>query len=190
MESDRRSADDRHGSGRQDEPLLCAERSGRSGRGRQRRHHEEGNGAGIRRAAAQPDGDGSGDAFAVGEPVVAELWAGNDRGQRAASKTDQPEQPQGRPAGRANAGAAGARGPAVAATDPAPQRGSTKRSDGDAGAGIAGGGAYCLGEQRARLGQSAGRALAEMRHRPTLGWNEWKRCRQTCNRRCGRCWNR
>ena len=69
------------------------------------------------------------------------------------------------PAGRAGAGAAGARRSAVAASDPPSQRESAAGPDGDPGPRDAGGGAHGADQLGARSGQSPGRAAAGLRRR-------------------------
>ena len=54
------------------------------------------------------DRDGSGNPFSLGEPLVAEFWAGSDRGQSQAGEADHGEQPKRRSMGRANLGTTGA----------------------------------------------------------------------------------
>ena len=79
--------------------------------------------------------------------------------------------------GRAAAGSSGPGGPAVAAPDPAPKRGSAGGSDAGPGAGSAGGRAHQLGEQRraAYARRRASDCPAAIPIRWT--WNGRRRCR-------------
>src|SRR6266852_7776355 len=94
---------------------------GYSGGRRQRSNDKEGAGAGIGRNGSMPDSDGSRNAFPMGKPVAEKFGPRGNRSERTAGETDQRQQPQRRPAGRADTGAAGASGSGVVATHPASQ---------------------------------------------------------------------
>ncbi len=138
---------------------------------------------GVRRAVALPHRDRGGNALAVGEPAAGQAGPRGDRGQCEAGKADQPEQPQGRPAGRADAGAAGARRSAAAAADPPSERKSAAGSDGDPGPGGAGGGPHGADQLGARAGQSHGRAAAHVRRRQSRSGQDGGPAGRLCSRR-------
>src|SRR5262249_36336022 len=80
-------------------------------------------------------------------------------------ETDQPVEPEERQAGCADAGAAGAHGSGPVETDPASQRGSANRSDGNSGARRADRGAHGAGECAARTDESDRGAAGILRRR-------------------------
>jgi len=70
-------------------------------------------------AETLPHRHGSGNTLALGESAVEQAGLRGDCSQCTAGTTDQRQQPQRRPAGRADTGAAGASGSGVVATHPA-----------------------------------------------------------------------
>jgi hypothetical protein len=160
-------ADYRHRPGGQDESLLRTGRGWRNHAGGKRAHQAPRAGGDVWAAGAAAHCHGSGDALAVGEPAAGELGTRGDRSQRATTEADHRQQPQVRPAGRAHAGADGARGPAAVAADPPSQRAGAVGPGQDPCTRAIGGNANRGGQQCTRAGQGAGRAAAQRGYRAT-----------------------
>ena len=112
--------------------------------------------------AAQPDRAGDRDAFAVGQPAAERVGTRSDRGPRAQCAADRREPEEGRSAGCADPGAAGANRSAVVVAGAASQREGASPSDGDPGASGTGASANGAGERGPRTDEVVWRTAARL----------------------------
>src|SRR6185312_6721853 len=151
-----------HGPGRQHQPVLPPTQRRPGAARSQGGNHAKGDEGGVRTPGARPHRHRGRDALTLGKPAAPAVGPRSDCGQSAAGEADQRKQPQERPGGRADVGAAGARRPAVVASDSSSRGEGANGSDEDSGARSVGGHANSVGELHARVGQIGGGAAAQL----------------------------
>ena len=146
-------ADDRIGSGRSQQLVLRAGRSGPDPTGAARAHDCESSRRSFRRNAAQSDHAGDRDAFALDQSLAQRVGTRSDRRECPQGAADRREPEERRSFGCADASAAGSDRSGVAVSGEASQRAGTSGSDDDPGARRAGASANGTGEHGSRTGQ-------------------------------------
>ena len=124
-------ADDRIGSGRSQQLVLRAGRSGPDPTGAARAHDCESSRRSLRRNAALSDYAGDRDAFALDQSLAQRVGTRSDRRECPQGAADRREPEERRSLGRPDLSAAGPNRSAVAVSSKTSQRAGTSRSDDD-----------------------------------------------------------